>query len=136
MQYENVVVGDVWLCGGQSNMEDVLEGIYHGDVEVASANHPLIRLMTIPAKATPDEQVDFERLNEFNSWTGRHHERFIPVPSFRTDDWGWDDAPFGPEERGITSRRWHEARQAAEAQMKKRKLKEAEARLNELKGQA
>lgn len=24
VEFENIVVGDVWLCGGQSNMEDVL----------------------------------------------------------------------------------------------------------------
>jgi len=75
IEYENIVVGDVWLCGGQSNMEDVLESIYHGDVEVASAHHPLIRLMTIPVKATPDRKDDFERINEFNSWTGRHEQK-------------------------------------------------------------
>jgi sialate O-acetylesterase len=51
--FENVVVGDVWLCGGQSNMEDVLEDIYHGDTEVISANHPNIRLITIPQVASP-----------------------------------------------------------------------------------
>ena len=50
---KNVVVGDVWLCGGQSNMEDVLEDIYHGDTEVVSANHPNIRLMTVPQVAAP-----------------------------------------------------------------------------------
>ncbi len=75
VEYENIVVGDVWLCGGQSNMEDVLESIYHGDVEVASAHHPLIRLMTIPVKATPDRREDFERINEFNSWTNRHEQK-------------------------------------------------------------
>jgi len=75
IQYENIVVGDVWLCGGQSNMEDVLESIYHGDVEVASAHHSMIRLMTIPVKATPKRQDDFERINEFNSWTGRHEQK-------------------------------------------------------------
>ena len=75
VKFDNILVGDVWLCGGQSNMEDVLESIYHGDVEVASANHPQIRLMTIPAGATPDQQVDFERINEFNAWTNRHEEK-------------------------------------------------------------
>ncbi|MDH3584614.1 MAG: sialate O-acetylesterase [Phycisphaerae bacterium] len=75
IELKNVLVGDIWLCGGQSNMEDVLESIYHGDVEVASAHHPLIRLMTIPVKATPDAQKNFERLNEYNSWTRRHEEK-------------------------------------------------------------
>jgi len=69
---KNVVVGDVWLCGGQSNMEDVLEDIYHGDIEVVSANHPNIRLITVPQVAVPEALADIERLNEFNAWTGRH----------------------------------------------------------------
>jgi len=70
--FKNVVVGDVWLCGGQSNMEDVLEDIYHGDTEVVSANHSNIRLMTVPQVAAPEAPADIERINEFNSWTGRH----------------------------------------------------------------
>ena len=72
VEYDGIVVGDVWLLGGQSNMEDVLEDIYHGDTEVASANFPLIRLMTIPAKATPRPQSDMARINEYNSWTRRY----------------------------------------------------------------
>jgi hypothetical protein len=56
--------------------------------------------------------------------------------SFRTDDWGWEDAPFGPDERAVTSRRWHEARQQAEANIRKRKLQQAEARYKELSAQA
>ena len=69
---KNVVVGDVWLCGGQSNMEDVLEDIYHGDTEVLSANHPNIRLMTVPQVAAPEAMSDIKRINEYNSWTRRH----------------------------------------------------------------
>ncbi len=72
VEYDGILFGDVWLLGGQSNMEDVLESIYHGDTEVISANHPNIRLMTIPAKATPEPQADIERINEFNAWTRRH----------------------------------------------------------------
>ena len=72
VEYDGIVVGDVWVLGGQSNMEDVLEDIYHGDTEVASANFPLIRLMTIPALARPEPQADIERINEYNSWTRRY----------------------------------------------------------------
>ena len=67
-----------------------------------------------------------------NLTNSAHHERFIPVPSFRTDKWGWEDAPFGPEERNVSGRRWHEARQQAEANMKDRKLREAELLLKQL----
>lgn len=70
--YQNVLVGDVWILTGQSNMEFDLARIYHGDEEVASANFPLIRLMTIPAKASPTPVNDFDRLNEWDGWHGRY----------------------------------------------------------------
>ena len=72
VRFENVLVGDVWVLGGQSNMEDVLENVYHGDVEVASAHFPAIRLITIPVCASPKAVEDFPRINEFNAWTNRH----------------------------------------------------------------
>ena len=74
MRRAAMLVGDVWVLGGQSNMEDVLESVYHGDVEVASANHPAIRLLTIPVNAGPKPLAEFPRINEYNAWT-RHHEQ-------------------------------------------------------------
>jgi len=71
----NVLVGDVWVLGGQSNMEDTISYIYHGDVEVASANLPSIRLLTIPVAATPEPQTDFPRIDEFNAWTNQSEKK-------------------------------------------------------------
>src|ERR1017187_106208 len=42
-----VLVGDVWLCGGQSNMQFPLKAARNGDAEVASANHPEIRFFVV-----------------------------------------------------------------------------------------
>src|SRR5208282_3935489 len=42
-----VLVGDVWLCGGQSNMELGLSRTQNGDDEIKSANHPEIRLFIV-----------------------------------------------------------------------------------------
>jgi len=72
---ENVLVGDVWILGGQSNMEDTISYIYHGDVEVASANLPSIRLLTIPVCANPKPQTDFPRIDEFNAWTNQTEKK-------------------------------------------------------------
>jgi sialate O-acetylesterase len=46
---QDVLVGDVWLCSGQSNME---MGIGACDVpnEIAGANFPRIRLLTVPRR--------------------------------------------------------------------------------------
>jgi sialate O-acetylesterase len=42
-----VLAGDVWLCGGQSNMELGLGRARNGDEEIKSANHPEIRLFMV-----------------------------------------------------------------------------------------
>ena len=61
----DVVVGDVWLCSGQSNMEFTVDdggGTYqvdHAEAEVASAHHPLIRQLKVDqtVAAKPGESV-------------------------------------------------------------------------------
>src|SRR5436190_3611897 len=42
----DVLVGDVWLCSGQSNMEFALEHASGGEAETAAARAPGIRLFT------------------------------------------------------------------------------------------
>ena len=45
-----VLVGDVWLCGGQSNMELGLGRSRNGDEEIKAANHPEIRLFMVQSR--------------------------------------------------------------------------------------
>jgi sialate O-acetylesterase len=45
--FHEVLVGDVWLCGGQSNMEFGLPRARNGADEIKSANHPDIRLYIV-----------------------------------------------------------------------------------------
>ncbi len=47
---QNVLVGDVWLCTGQSNMEFGVADGQDADKEIAAANYPNIRLMTVDHK--------------------------------------------------------------------------------------
>ena len=47
MVLHEVLIGDVWLCGGQSNMELGLGRARNGDEEIKSANHPEIRLFIV-----------------------------------------------------------------------------------------
>ncbi len=44
----DVMVGDVWLCGGQSNMQFGLIGCEDGPAEVAAADHPNLRFAVVP----------------------------------------------------------------------------------------
>lgn len=72
---ENILIGDVWVLGGQSNMEFPLSRIENGELEIASANFSLIRILTVPAADGPDEKRDFPRLHEWSSWFGRHYRK-------------------------------------------------------------
>ena len=49
---DNVLVGEVWICSGQSNMEWRLGGSMKAKEEVAAADHPLIRLFDVPGHTT------------------------------------------------------------------------------------
>lgn len=65
-QLENVLVGEVWLCSGQSNMEMPLRGFWTQPVEGAaqaiaySGTYPGIRFATVPKSAsyTPEDRVE------------------------------------------------------------------------------
>jgi sialate O-acetylesterase len=47
---EDVLVGDVWLCSGQSNMEFALKAALNGANEVQAANDPQVRILTVPQR--------------------------------------------------------------------------------------
>ncbi|MFA5326322.1 MAG: sialate O-acetylesterase [Prolixibacteraceae bacterium] len=48
MELKNVMLGEVWVCSGQSNMEmNVGWKIFNGEEEAAQANHPNIRIFNV-----------------------------------------------------------------------------------------
>lgn len=57
---KNVLIGDVWLGGGQSNMVWPLKNMENAEAEIAGANYPTIRLFSvrnIGAAYTPQEDL-------------------------------------------------------------------------------
>ena len=46
----DILIGDVWLCSGQSNMEWPVRRGLNGESEVANAGDPQLRLLTVPKK--------------------------------------------------------------------------------------
>lgn len=72
---ENILVGDVWVLGGQSNMEFPLDRIENGQLEIVSANYPNIRILTVPALNGPKTKSGFPRLHEWSGWFGRHYRK-------------------------------------------------------------
>jgi sialate O-acetylesterase len=60
VKYDDVMVGEVWLCSGQSNMEFGLGRVKNASAEVAAANHPGIRLLMVENRWTPLPQSDMD----------------------------------------------------------------------------
>ena len=60
VQLDDVMVGEVWLCSGQSNMQWPLPQTEGGQAAAAAANFPEIRLFTVPSVigTEPREDVD------------------------------------------------------------------------------
>jgi len=53
---KNILVGEVWLCSGQSNMQWNMKQSRHGKEEIPKAKNPNIRLFQIGRKVAPVPQ--------------------------------------------------------------------------------
>lgn len=53
LTFDNVLVGDVWICSGQSNMEFGIGNLTNADAEIASADYPTLRLFFQPKIISP-----------------------------------------------------------------------------------
>jgi sialate O-acetylesterase len=56
---QKVLVGEVWLCSGQSNMSLSVTSVNNAPQEIAAANYPHLRLISVPVKGTQTPQTDF-----------------------------------------------------------------------------
>lgn len=56
----DVLVGDVWLCSGQSNMAMGVGAVKDGEQELARADHPRLRLFTVPCRQEADPSARVE----------------------------------------------------------------------------
>ncbi len=93
---KDVMVGEVWLCSGQSNMGVPVDHTVNGAEEARAANEPSIRIITLPSKAvaepvdeTPNLQMDCLRASRlrgtsprwrgFMRWQALHQELRVPI---------------------------------------------------------
>ena len=53
LKLDDVLVGEVWLCSGQSNMEWPVRASANPQEEIANAKHPLIRHIKVPHQLSP-----------------------------------------------------------------------------------
>ena len=56
--FQDVLVGEVWLCSGQSNMQMQMQGCEHFAEEAPAANHRTIRLFQIDTVVASAPQLD------------------------------------------------------------------------------
>ncbi len=72
---EDILVGEVWLCAGQSNMEFKLGQAVGGKEAVLESNHPEIRLFNLSGIVRPDpvawDKKSLERINKMDLFEGK-----------------------------------------------------------------
>lgn len=109
---EDVLIGDVWICSGQSNMEWAVRNSVNPDEELKAANYPNIRLFDVPGhttspvskdklpggdwkKCAPDTVGNFSAVGYF---FGRrlHKESKVPIGLIGTNWGGTRIEPWTP----------------------------------------
>ncbi len=58
LELKNVLSGDVWLCSGQSNMGMTVSGVTNAPLEIAAANYPEIRLLSVNLTTANEPQKE------------------------------------------------------------------------------
>jgi len=97
----NILVGEVWICSGQSNMQWQVSQSDDPDLEIATADYPNIRFISVPQVGTQEKQDDFkgqwdvctpETVGEFSAvgyFFGRQLHQTLGVPIGLIDNaWG------------------------------------------------
>jgi len=100
-EINDVLVGEVWMCSGQSNMGMTLGGDWNGDIEAASSKLPNLRLIKVPQVGTQELKNDFngqwkassaESATTFSAvgfYFGRYLHQILGVPVGLIDNsWG------------------------------------------------
>src|SRR5882724_5840407 len=68
LKFEDLMIGEVWLCSGQSNMEMGIGICNNAKEEIAAADYPGIRLLMIPNQWTPEPQSDTTESQSEGTW--------------------------------------------------------------------
>ena len=105
LTFQDVLIGDVWVASGQSNMEFGIGNDDRGAAAIAQADEPQIRLFMVPKATSLDTKKDFvpvppDRLE--GKWQ-------VCSPATLGGKWGWNGFSaaafyFGREIHHVTNR--------------------------------
>ena len=82
--FDDVMIGDVWLCSGQSNMEYPLRRALNSDGEVQTANDTDLRLFKVPQQVADDPQAQFAKPPQWQVTTPDSAKDFSAACYFMT----------------------------------------------------
>jgi len=98
---DDVLVGEVWVCSGQSNMAWTVNNTYASDLTARTSDYPQLRMITVPRLGTQEPQDDFdgnwqksspETVGQFSAvgyFFGRVLHQVLDVPiGLIHDSWG------------------------------------------------
>lgn len=60
LSISDVVVGEVWVCSGQSNMEWSMSRSFEPDGDIAHSDNPHLRLFTVVKRRSPEVKTDLD----------------------------------------------------------------------------
>lgn len=65
---KDVLVGEVWVCSGQSNMGFVVKSAINAEAEIAAANDPQLRMFHVPNAVADEPQKDLVKKDASSAW--------------------------------------------------------------------
>ncbi|PWB23732.1 sialate O-acetylesterase [Flavobacterium sp. HTF] len=115
---KNILIGEVWLCSGQSNMEmSASWGIENGEEEMKNATNPNIRFFTVPkltattpqnnllgnwTESTPETMKYFSAIGYFFAKRLREDLKNVPI-GLISSNWGGTPAEIWMPEDVVNS---------------------------------